>query len=68
MTDEQGYHFGIMRRAIDVIDAAGGRALSLEELARSLDMSPAHFQGVMLSLFAVGIIFLVVVVIVIGLY
>ena len=44
MTDEQGYHFGIMRRAIDVIDAAGGRALSLEELARSLDMSPAHFQ------------------------
>ena len=46
MTDEQGYHFGIMRRAIDVIDAAGGRALSLEELARSLDMSPAHFQRI----------------------
>ena len=46
MTDEQGYHFGIMRRAIDVIDAAGGRALPLEELARSLDMSPAHFQRI----------------------
>ena len=41
---EQGYHFQVIRRAIDVIDASGGRALSLEALADEMDMSPAHFQ------------------------
>ncbi|MDP5218354.1 bifunctional helix-turn-helix domain-containing protein/methylated-DNA--[protein]-cysteine S-methyltransferase [Ruegeria sp. 2205SS24-7] len=42
-TGEEGYHYGVMRRAIDVIDQSG-QALSLEELAREMDMSPAHFQ------------------------
>ena len=40
---EQGYHFNVMRRAIELIDA-GGESMTLEELARSMDMSPAHFQ------------------------
>ena len=40
---ETGYHYNVMRRAIDLIDQ-GGEALSLEELARQMDMSPAHFQ------------------------
>ncbi|MFZ5963138.1 methylated-DNA--[protein]-cysteine S-methyltransferase [Thalassococcus sp. BH17M4-6] len=39
----QGYHFHVMRRAIDLIDA-GGPDPSLEVLAREMDMSPAHFQ------------------------
>lgn len=43
MTDmEQGYHFNVMRRAIDLID--GNENMSLEELARAMGMSPAHFQ------------------------
>lgn len=37
------YHFGIMRRAIDLIDASEA-PLSLEDLAARMDMSPAHFQ------------------------
>lgn len=40
---DQGYHYGVMRRAIDVIDQ-GGEGLSLDELAAQMDMSPAHFQ------------------------
>ena len=40
---EGGYHFQVMRRAIDLIDAAAD-PLSLEELAAHMDMSPAHFQ------------------------
>ncbi|MGX9352586.1 bifunctional helix-turn-helix domain-containing protein/methylated-DNA--[protein]-cysteine S-methyltransferase [Shimia sp. W99] len=40
---EQGYHFNVMRRAIELIDA-GGESMTLEELARAMDMSPAHFQ------------------------
>lgn len=40
---EQGYHFQVMRRAIDLIDE-GGEDLSLDELAAHMDMSPAHFQ------------------------
>ena len=40
---ESGYHYNVMRRAIDLIDQ-GGENLSLEELARQMDMSPAHFQ------------------------
>jgi len=38
------YHYGVMRRAIEIIDAAGGRELSLDELAAQMQMSPAHFQ------------------------
>ncbi|XHY16848.1 Bifunctional transcriptional activator/DNA repair enzyme Ada (plasmid) [Pseudoseohaeicola sp. NH-UV-7] len=42
---EQGYHYGVMRRAIDLIDQDGA-GLSLEALAAQMDMSPAHFQRV----------------------
>ncbi len=41
--EEGGYHWGVMRRAIDLIDAAEG-PLSLEEMAGAMNMSPAHFQ------------------------
>ena len=40
---EQGYHYGVMRRAIDLIDE-GGENLSLDDLAAAMGMSPAHFQ------------------------
>jgi len=44
MTDmEQSYHYGVVRRAIDRIDA-GGPMLTLDDLARETGMSPAHFQ------------------------
>ncbi|MBD3679103.1 MAG: methylated-DNA--[protein]-cysteine S-methyltransferase [Rhodobacteraceae bacterium] len=43
-TEDHGYHYHVMRRAIEAIDAAGGRELSLEELASDMQMSPAHFQ------------------------
>ena len=39
------YHYQVMRRALDVIDAAGG-PVPLEDLARDMQMSPAHFQRV----------------------
>ena len=39
----QSYHFHVMRRAIDLIDQ-GDEALSLDALAREMNMSPAHFQ------------------------
>ncbi|EEE36598.1 ADA regulatory protein [Rhodobacteraceae bacterium KLH11] len=42
-TRESGYHYNVMRRAIELIDQ-GGEGLSLEELARQMGMSPAHFQ------------------------
>ncbi|MCL3881448.1 bifunctional helix-turn-helix domain-containing protein/methylated-DNA--[protein]-cysteine S-methyltransferase [Marivita sp. GX14005] len=42
---DQGYHFNVMRRALDVIDAHEA-ALSLDELAARMNMSPAHFQRV----------------------
>ncbi|NSY39977.1 bifunctional helix-turn-helix domain-containing protein/methylated-DNA--[protein]-cysteine S-methyltransferase [Leisingera sp. ANG59] len=40
---ENTYHYGVMRRAIELIDA-GGDDLTLEQLAARMDMSPAHFQ------------------------
>ena len=40
---EGGYHFHVMRRAIELIDAAQD-PLTLESLAADMDMSPAHFQ------------------------
>ena len=42
---EDGYHYGVMRRAIDLIDA-DGTLLSLDDLAQRMGMSPAHFQRV----------------------
>ncbi|MEL7256226.1 MAG: bifunctional helix-turn-helix domain-containing protein/methylated-DNA--[protein]-cysteine S-methyltransferase [Pseudomonadota bacterium] len=38
-----GYHFNVMRRAIDLIDDAEPK-LSLNDLAEKMNMSPAHFQ------------------------
>lgn len=40
---ETDYHYGVMRRAIALIDDAGG-SLSLTDLAARLNMSAAHFQ------------------------
>lgn len=42
---DDGYHFGVMRRAIDLIDASE-TPLTLEALAARMGMSPAHFQRV----------------------
>ena len=39
------YHYEVVRRAIEVIDAHGPE-LTLEELAGKMSMSPAHFQRV----------------------
>ncbi|TDX33181.1 methylated-DNA--[protein]-cysteine S-methyltransferase [Rhodovulum visakhapatnamense] len=44
--DSQAYHFSVIRRAIDRIDAAGAEALPLDALAAEMNMSPAHFQRV----------------------
>ncbi|MGR3649971.1 MAG: bifunctional helix-turn-helix domain-containing protein/methylated-DNA--[protein]-cysteine S-methyltransferase [Shimia sp.] len=45
----EGYHYNVMRRAIELIDghsAEGGEGLSLDDLAREMGMSPAHFQRI----------------------
>ncbi len=42
-TADQGYHYGVMRRAIDLIDNADD-PMHLDDIARQMDMSPAHFQ------------------------
>ncbi|WP_372893208.1 methylated-DNA--[protein]-cysteine S-methyltransferase [Rhodosalinus sp.] len=44
-TDADAYHYNVIRRALDVIDAAD-RELSLDELAGRLGLSAAHFQRV----------------------
>ena len=44
--DTPAYHYGVIARAIQRIDAAGGTTLPLETLAAELSMSPAHFQRV----------------------
>jgi AraC family transcriptional regulator of adaptative response/methylated-DNA-[protein]-cysteine methyltransferase len=43
---EGAYHYGVMRRAIELIDARAGEHPSLEALAAELGLSPAHFQRV----------------------
>ena len=43
LSDENAYHYHVMRRAIDVIDQAQ-EPLSLEALAAQMQMSPSHFQ------------------------
>ena len=43
---DQGYHYGVIARALQLIDEAGRPGLTLDELARRLSMSPAHFQRV----------------------
>lgn len=41
--DEAGYHYGVMRRAIDLIDQARD-PMQLDQIAGQMGMSPAHFQ------------------------
>ena len=41
---ETTYHYAVIRRAIEAIDAAGGAPIALDDLARQMNMSPAHFQ------------------------
>ncbi|MFU8881522.1 MAG: methylated-DNA--[protein]-cysteine S-methyltransferase [Rhodobacterales bacterium] len=41
--DNESYHYHVIRRAIALIDSAD-TPLTLEELARRMDMSAAHFQ------------------------
>ena len=45
-TPDTAYHYNVIRRALDVIDAAPVPGPSLEELAAALGMSPAHLQRV----------------------
>jgi AraC family transcriptional regulator of adaptative response/methylated-DNA-[protein]-cysteine methyltransferase len=40
------YHYALMRRAIDLIDAQADSPQSLDDLARQMNLSPAHFQRV----------------------
>ncbi|WP_227270805.1 bifunctional helix-turn-helix domain-containing protein/methylated-DNA--[protein]-cysteine S-methyltransferase [Roseobacter weihaiensis] len=40
---ESSYHYRVIRRAIDLIDASE-EIVSLEEIAAEMGMSPAHFQ------------------------
>ncbi|WP_299922962.1 bifunctional helix-turn-helix domain-containing protein/methylated-DNA--[protein]-cysteine S-methyltransferase [uncultured Pelagimonas sp.] len=42
---QDGYHFQVMRRAIEMIDGMGEHA-TLDELASAMGMSPAHFQRI----------------------
>ena len=44
MEQTETYHYQIMRRAIEAIDAAGDWPISLTLLAAEMNMSPAHFQ------------------------
>lgn len=41
-----GYHYGVIARALRLIDTEGGSAMPLDDLAKKLSMSPAHFQRV----------------------
>lgn len=45
MEQSDRYHYHVIRRALDEIDTADA-PLSLEALAKRMDMSPAHFQRV----------------------
>ncbi|MEM9755797.1 MAG: AraC family transcriptional regulator, partial [Pseudomonadota bacterium] len=42
--DDPAYHFQVVRRAIDLIDA--GQAPTLDALARQMCMSPGHLQRI----------------------
>lgn len=46
MTEPEGYHYAVIARALRLIEAEGGTAMPLDDLARALNMSPAHFQRV----------------------
>src|SRR6056297_3617774 len=40
------YHYRVVARAIEILDAAGGAPLPLYRLAAELGLSPAHLQRV----------------------
>lgn len=44
LDSDPGYHYHVMRRALDLIDAHPG--LSLTDLAAQMNLSPAHFQRI----------------------
>ena len=44
MEQVETYHYQVMRRAIEAIDAAQDEPLALADLAAGMNMSPAHFQ------------------------
>jgi AraC family transcriptional regulator, regulatory protein of adaptative response / methylated-DNA-[protein]-cysteine methyltransferase len=44
--DDPRYHYRVIERALDAIDATDGAGLSLDDLAARLKMSPTHFQRV----------------------
>lgn len=46
MTEPEGYHYAVIARALRLIEDEGGTAMPLDDLARALNMSPAHFQRV----------------------
>ncbi len=46
MEHDDRYHFHVMRRAINAIDAQPDTPLTLDALAAEMQMSPAHFQRV----------------------
>ena len=46
MTKHDPYHYQLIRRAIDRIDAEPDPPVSLEELASAMNLSPAHFQRI----------------------
>lgn len=45
-TDSSSYHYGVIARAIHLIDQSDRAPLTLDQLADQLNMSPAHFQRV----------------------
>lgn len=44
MSEDDRYHYAVIRRAIAAIDAAGGAPLPLDDLAARVGLSPAHLQ------------------------
>ena len=46
MEYDQSYHYQVMARAIEAIDAQADMPLTLAYIAAQMDMSPAHFQRV----------------------
>ena len=44
MENDQSYHYAVMARAIETIDANNETQLPLATLAAEMNMSPAHFQ------------------------
>ncbi|MCB2130686.1 MAG: bifunctional helix-turn-helix domain-containing protein/methylated-DNA--[protein]-cysteine S-methyltransferase [Rhodobacteraceae bacterium] len=42
----EGYHYKLIARALELIDAEGGTSMTLDRLAGKLSLSPAHFQRV----------------------